>query len=374
LDHLARAETQPFASIAERSSAEAARMTLPLEKTHRRRRVCQQPRDLLRADRRAPALIGRHEELAALQAWISEPARVGLRCITGNPGTGKSRLAIELCAWAETQGWIAGFAMPNMPGGKVTAPRRGKPLLVVIDDAGTTGACAVEAAALLLDRDKSKLRLLLLDRVVDTHSEWWRDLAAQCPEPQPDPTRLGGLRSVADRRALLGEAMAFAARIAGLPATAPATGAILDTGDPLHLLMAGLVAPHSGIARALAQPAAKLAGQLALEEILRLEHLAGPLHIDPHLLVHLVACVTLRGGCPLSQTAALIAGETHAMGLHLPAGADHAADVLADLLLSPDGTRLEAIVPDLLGQAFVTHSLERHPQETRAAIIARARV
>ncbi len=375
MNDFARPGTQPFRTSADHkgSNEYAAAVTLSLGRIRRARPVCLQPRDLLRADRRAPPLIGREEELRALQAWISDPSQVGLRCITGGAGSGKTRLAIELCAWAETQGWAAGFAVPGTQG-SIAALRRDKPLFVVIDCAGRMGARTAAAAAALLDRGKPKLRLMLLDRDADSETEWWRDFAGQCPGHQPDPMRLGGLRSVADRGALLGQAMAFAARIAGIPASAPATGAVLDTGDPLHLLMAGLVAPHSGIAQALAQPAAALAHQLAVEETRRLERLAGPLEIDPHLLVHLIACVTLRGGCPWSHAAPLIAQEARAMGLHLPAGAEHIADVLADILLSSDGTTLEPIGPDLLGEAFVTHSLEHHSPETQAAIIARTRI
>jgi hypothetical protein len=36
-----------------------------------------------------------------------------VHCLTGQGGAGKTRLAIELCEWAEAAGWSAGFVLQD---------------------------------------------------------------------------------------------------------------------------------------------------------------------------------------------------------------------------------------------------------------------
>ena len=44
-------------------------------------------------------------------AWPCDgrPRDISVHCVTGRGGAGKTRLAIELCEWAERAGWSAGF-------------------------------------------------------------------------------------------------------------------------------------------------------------------------------------------------------------------------------------------------------------------------
>ena len=67
---------------------------------------CTHPRDLLLPASRAPELVGRADELAALEHWLSAPAAVSVRGLTGRAGSGKTRLAIELCERAEALGLV----------------------------------------------------------------------------------------------------------------------------------------------------------------------------------------------------------------------------------------------------------------------------
>jgi hypothetical protein len=54
-------------------------------------------------------LVGREEDLTTLGAWLGEPRPVAVRCVIGQGGSGKTRVAIELCERAATAGWHAGF-------------------------------------------------------------------------------------------------------------------------------------------------------------------------------------------------------------------------------------------------------------------------
>ncbi len=218
-----------------------------------------------------------------------------------------------------------------------------------------------------------KLRLLLLDREPTGRAAPRTALAWADALPDPaEPVHLGALRSPADRRALLGQAMALAARLAGLPACSPPASAALNSAEPLHLLMAALVAPHQGIPAALARSTAALAGELAAAERMRLEQFAYRQQLHPVLVRHLVACITLQEGCSLGVAPGLVHQEAAAMGMRLSEPAEHVADCLADTLLAEDGNTLAPLGPAPIGEAFLVQELTRHAPEQQAAIIDRA--
>ncbi|MEO3790607.1 tetratricopeptide repeat protein [Nonomuraea sp. B10E15] len=64
---------------------------------------------LLQARHAVVPFLGREEELARLRAWAAEPAPLSIAVLTGRAGTGKSRLAGELCAELAGSGWDAGL-------------------------------------------------------------------------------------------------------------------------------------------------------------------------------------------------------------------------------------------------------------------------
>jgi len=332
---------------------------------------CSDPLDLLRPECDALPLLGRAEELAALEAWLGGTSALSIRRIVGRAGTGKTRLAIELCRRAEAQGWSAGFA--TLPAIEAAAEARHirtrHALLVVVDRSEDRDRLPVECCARLGHGRPhgAPLRVLLLDRTPDGQAAWSDETGLLA-----EPMRLAGLRSLADRRALLGRAMALTARVAGLPPCPPPTSAALDSGEPLHLLLAALVAPHQDVAAALARTPAELAGELAERELIKLDAMALRQGFDPALMRHLVACVTLQDGCAFDAAPALVWQEAEAIGIHLPASAEHVADCLADALLAPDGATLEPLGPAPLGEAVLVREVARHAPERQAAIIDRA--
>jgi len=361
-----RTEAQVAAELA--GSANAGLM---LTAPHTAGLGCSDPLDLLRPECSALPLLGRIEELATLEAWLGSTAPLSIRPIVGRAGTGKTRLAIELCRRAEAQGWSAGFATLQAIEAAAEAqhPPTPRALLVVVDRSEDRDRLPLECWTQLRHSRPhgAPLRVLLLDRTPDGQ-------VASSDETGllAEPMRLAGLRSLADRRALLGRAMALTARVAGLPPCPPPTSAALDSGEPLHLLLAALVAPHQDVAAALTRTPAELAGELAERELIKLDAMAFRQGLDPALMRHLVACVTLQDGCAFDAAPALVWQEAEAISVYLPASAEHVADCLADALLARDGAMLEPLGPAPVGEAFLVREVARHAPERQAAIIDRA--
>jgi tetratricopeptide (TPR) repeat protein len=76
--------------------------------------------DMLRASERRFRLVGRDVEMDAASAWLHQSREAGTpdhraAIILGPGGAGKSRLAAEILALAETDGWTAGFLVTGDP-------------------------------------------------------------------------------------------------------------------------------------------------------------------------------------------------------------------------------------------------------------------
>ena len=54
-------------------------------------------------------MVGREQEMDDLSAWLQKDKNIAIRVLTGRAGTGKTRLALELCRYAIEQKWQAGF-------------------------------------------------------------------------------------------------------------------------------------------------------------------------------------------------------------------------------------------------------------------------
>ena len=73
------------------------------------RRQIRKDLDRLSPYSRSTPLLGREEELASLHAYLSNPRPVLVRVLIGAGGSGKTRLALELCEQSSATGWDAGF-------------------------------------------------------------------------------------------------------------------------------------------------------------------------------------------------------------------------------------------------------------------------
>ena len=192
--------------------------------------------DILNANRSPIQLLGRDEILADLEGWLTGDGDLSVHCLIGPAGTGKTRLAIELCRRMDNNAdpgeWIAGFISPaelNASADDLAAKdyEWSKSSLLVIDYA----AQAHEAIGKWLDRlakreHQVKLRILLLEREAPDGFGWWASLTgtalnAQAPrrelfrDAEPRPQRLPGLTDVSVRHAVVTAAFAAAQKLLG---------------------------------------------------------------------------------------------------------------------------------------------------------------
>jgi tetratricopeptide (TPR) repeat protein len=374
---------------------------LILDRRHRWTRPPTTELELLQTQFRAVTLRGRENDLSRLRAWLDSSRAVSARCVTGRAGTGKTRLAIELCEQAEAVCWLAGFADHDelariYQAHGLNAWQWHDNTLMVVDYAAAATKLLRAWLESLARRDLPdggpKLRLLLLERHADSNLGWWRDLlrggGMSGPGPDtlfdpPDPEVLQPLGNVEHRRALLADVMRQASRLRGAPIVAPPppdTDPDFDRrldddsigNEPLYLAMAGLVAIASGAAAALTLTQSALAERVADAERQRLARWAEATGIDPLSATHMAACVTLRGGATREAARALVEQECRAMQFP-PASPDRVVAWLTDALPGPAASAAP-ITPDLLGEAFVVAEFASNGRTLaeQAAIVQRA--
>src|SRR5207245_1993999 len=63
------------------------------------------PVELLQPRHAVAPFRGREPELAELEGWCAGGGRLEVALVTGPAGSGKTRLAVELCAARESDGW-----------------------------------------------------------------------------------------------------------------------------------------------------------------------------------------------------------------------------------------------------------------------------
>jgi tetratricopeptide (TPR) repeat protein len=343
---------------------------------------------LLRVDLRATTLIAREKDLSSLEAWLASDRPISVRCITGRAGIGKTRLAIELCERAERGGWTAGFAQHGQFSEFVKHAgewRWSKPTLVVIDYAAAL-ARDLRTWLEILARPEAqaggnKLRLLLLERHAERDLGWWADLMRPVsfsdPAPDeladpPEPAPLFSLNVVEDRRRLLAEAMRLAAHIAGVQPSPhpplPAANEDFDrrlgddtiNNEPLYLMMAGVEAIRTGASTALALTRTDLAERAASRERERLNRLASEWGVSDKLVAHLAMCATFQGGGSAEEALQLVTEERRGMGFPETGPAVDLVNRLGEALPMPSGAAVDAVRPDLIGEAFLLQVMQEY--------------
>jgi len=155
-------------------TARASRLfTLP----QRRWQEGDSPGALLRADFGVVPFHRRDQELAELEAWCEKETPLALRLYTGPGGTGKTRLALELCRLLRDRGWRAGFIPKGLaqPPDEVAEAVLSQPgrLLVVVDYAEERQDLLRPLLSRVQRRRGDPVRILLLARAA---LEWWKRL------------------------------------------------------------------------------------------------------------------------------------------------------------------------------------------------------
>ena len=359
---------------------------LTLLQRHKRRREPRKHLDLLDPYSRAIDLVGRDDDLGALEQWLASSRPIGVRCLTGRAGSGKTRLALELCERAEDQGWLAGFVAHDelvafQQRQHLAGWRWPQPTLVVVDYAAASARVLrrwLEQLAEHQGGEERKLRLLLLERHANAEAGWWAELTRfggfgsagledllDPPVPVPQPS----LRTVAQRRHVLQAVMTAASRLDGIepPLQPPAPGVEprfearlgddLVDNEPLYLMMAGLTAVRARVQHVLTIGREDLARRLAQAEIERIGRLARDRALDGQFLQHLAACVTLIDGISREDAEALALQEQRALQLP-PIDAGGMAAALADALPGLTLDSIDAIRPDLIGEAAIMAAFE----------------
>jgi tetratricopeptide (TPR) repeat protein len=322
---------------------------------------------LLRAEEALlPFDSARQPEIDKLNEWLDDTERSQtVRLITGAGGQGKTRLSLELCQQRIESGWRAGFLDSELDAGKMddawqTLRAYGKPLLIVIDYAETRQPAFLSLLkASLQNSSEHPVRMLLLAR---DGGEWWDNLPSKdsfCESflsgyATSGPFRLPPMYAAeTDRRTAFDKALkAFAEK---LGAQAPSIIPIL-AGEhferPLYIQMAALLALHGeapttaqGLTRALLNHERRYWNRL----------LAQLNWVEPaRRAERLLALTTLAGNFATPRDAERYWEK--AGGGHIPSAEfGHFFRALASLYPGTQG--LQALRPDLLGEALVAQAL-----------------
>jgi S1-C subfamily serine protease len=212
------------------------------------------PSTLLRPRHAVVSYIGREQLLGDLADWCeTEHAGPGpeLWLCTGPGGYGKTRLAVQACAEAESRGWTAGLLRPEIDdiGRRELAEWPGR-LLIAIDYAETRPATVGRLVEEFTARaPRPPVRIMLLVRRRGTRP----DLLAMFNEQRDEElaallrraplSRLDDSTAEVDRRRLFDQAVSdFGAHVA-VPATERARPDLLAAhfARPLYVLVAALL-------------------------------------------------------------------------------------------------------------------------------------
>jgi hypothetical protein len=128
------------------------------------------PSVLLRPEHQVVQFGHRDDDLVSLHNWAASSVPASAQLVYGAGGHGKTRLALQLCAELEREGWVAGFAQESAPmTGFAETSRITKPMLIVIDNAEFRVSQAEAAARMLAAHRGDQPRRLLL---LSGHKDW----------------------------------------------------------------------------------------------------------------------------------------------------------------------------------------------------------
>lgn len=122
---------------------------------------------LLKASNAVVKFVDRGSLLADLRSWCESDDNFAVKVVGGAGGTGKTRLAVELCLdlTDAEPGWRAGLVGAEMTAAEMdVVVRRGEPRLLVVDYAETRPAQVAQLLELASAQGTGRIRVLLLVR------------------------------------------------------------------------------------------------------------------------------------------------------------------------------------------------------------------
>lgn len=324
---------------------------------------------LLRAEEGLlPFDVGRAPEVEKLRKWIDDPTwPITVRLITGAGGQGKTRLAIHLCQQTRSDGWHSGLLDSNLELHRMKSLWKelrslNQPTVIVIDYAETRQEHFLSLLKSALQNSTPQpVRILLLAR---DGGEWWDNLPSKDSECEAllsgyattGPFRLPALYVDQDhRQEAFSKALRAFAEILQVPPPDIIPELIGDQLErPLFVQMAALLALYGerplttqGLTKAL----------LNHERRYWVALLASFNWPDPgRRAEQLLALATLAGGFATSRMAETF--WTAARDTVLSTGEFNA--LFRNMAMLYPGTQgLQALRPDLLGEALVAQALLR---------------
>lgn len=341
------------------------------------------------------ALVGRDDVLADFWAWMQKEGLVSFRVLTAPAGMGKTRLALDLCEAAVQAGWVAGFLLePELTRFRslqnLSTWGWSRPTLIAIDYAASQARLLRDWLTELADhsgQETQPLRILLLERHADPTAGWWREafgsgswhdeVVQALIDPPSGPYTLSPLTDPGQRRAVVTSIIERTGSLVRPPE--PGVSRDFDRrlteiswgGEPLFLLMAGLVAARAGFGEVLTLSATDLAFRIADHEIHRIETIARSRGVPEAFLTHLAACATLHQGLSQTDAEAVIDEEKEALRYRSAGDIPSIYEALTRTL--PDGKgSIGPVLPDIVGEALILRTLGERSAESALAAVSRA--
>ena len=337
--------------------------------------------DLLKPYARALAIVGREEEQRSLRAWLTSGDQLSIRVLTGYGGSGKTRLALDLCDNLPDEDWQAGFLdgddLKTYCGdASMVDWAWTKPTLVVVDYAATFVDALHRWLGRLADHmkaDAPALRILLLERQADMQAGWWRtlfgggkardEIIRELLDPEK-PMPIHPLSAPNLRKKIFLAALVRTAEQLGKEPPVVEDSGVFDNrladltwgGRPLFLMMAAMLAARDGVGSVLELSRIDLAMDLAKRELRRIGAAAKEQGLDDVQVETLAGYVTLCQG--LDRDALIAAVGIVQKQLHRSGDAGPIIDLLHDQLPSSKGA-VAAIIPDIIGEAVMLQTLNR---------------
>ena len=332
---------------------------------------------LLRAEEEVvPFDPNRVGELTELMAWATEgDLPDAVRLVIGGGGTGKTRLALELCKRLNAIGWHCGFVPAESDLIRARAAWRLSDegqysTLAVIDYAETKQETLLQLVSDLVrhrSSGKKRRRLLLIARDA---GDWWENLGAKSAissamltgPATSGPVQLRPLHHASEGRALaFGTAITVFAERLGVEAPAlkdsDLSGSHLE--HPLFLQMAALLALHGelagtaeGLAKAVVSHERRYWSKALAEELPLLEE-GGRMQ----LAAELMSLATLNGGVADTQHARRLWARWNASAAASLDKGDLRRVYLALCQLYAAREKLPPLTPDILGESLIASTL-----------------